>query len=139
MAEFILDASVTAAWCFKDKANEYADAVLDRLSAAGALAPSIWPLEVGNLLVVAERREILTASDSTRFVNLLRQLPIDVEPFSEQRTLESVVDLAREHALSTYKASYLDLAIQAGLPLATLDPSLQNAAGRCDVPLFQTE
>jgi predicted nucleic acid-binding protein len=50
---------------------------------------------------------------------------------------ETVLDLAREQGLSSYDASYLDLAMQTGLPLATLDRALQDAAKRCDVTIFQ--
>jgi predicted nucleic acid-binding protein len=137
MAEFILDTSVTMAWCFEDEANSYADAVLDSLVEKGALAPSIWPLEVGNVLVVAERRERIARSESERFLRLLQQLPIAVEHLSDQRMFETVLDLAREQGLSSYDASYLDLAMQTGLPLATLDRALQDAAKRCDVTIFQ--
>lgn len=139
MAEFVIDASVVLAWCFEDQADAYADLVLDCLPEGGALAPSIWPLEIGNVLVVAERQDLLTASDSERFVDLLRQLPIEVEAFSEQRMFESVPALAREQSLSAYGAAYLDLAVQAGLPLATLDQALRSAASSCHVPLYQTE
>ena len=139
MAEFILDTSVTMAWCFEDEANSYADAVLDSLVEKGALAPSIWPLEVGNVLVVAERRDRIARSESERFLRLLQQLPIAVEHLSDQRMFETVLNLAREQGLSTYDASYLDLAMQTGLPLATLDRALQDAARRCDVAIFQVE
>jgi len=53
MDEFVLDTSVAMAWCFEDETNPYADAVLDSLIDNAALAPSIWPLEVGNVLLVA--------------------------------------------------------------------------------------
>jgi predicted nucleic acid-binding protein len=139
MAEFILDTSVAMAWCFEDEANSYADAVLDSLVEKGALAPSIWPLEVGNVLVVAERRERIARSESERFLRLLQQLPIAVEHLSDQRMFETVLNLAREKGLSSYDASYLDLAMQTGLPLATLDRALQDAARRCDVAIFQAE
>ena len=139
MAEFILDTSVAMAWCFEDEANSYADTVLDSLTEKEALAPSIWPQEVGNVLIVAERRERISRLDSERFLELLQQLPITVEHLSEQRMFEAVLNLAREQDLSSYDASYLDLAMQTGLPLATLDRALQNAAKRCDVVIFQEE
>lgn len=139
MAELILDTSVTMAWCFEDEANSYADTVLDSLIEKEALAPSIWPQEVGNVLIVAERRERISRLDSERFLELLQQLPITVEHLSEQRMFEAVLNLAREQDLSSYDASYLDLAMQTGLPLATLDRALQNAAKRCDVVIFQEE
>lgn len=139
MAEFVLDTSVAMAWCFEDEANPYADAVLDSLIDNAALAPSIWPLEVGNVLLVAERRKRMSQSESMRFLELLSSLPIKIESFSEQRMFEAVLNLARKQRLSSYDASYLDLAKQTGLKLATLDQSLRKAADRCGVAIYREE
>jgi len=139
MDEFVLDTSVAMAWCFEDETNPYADAVLDSLIDNAALAPSIWPLEVGNVLLVAERRNRISQPDSMRFLELLSSLPIKIESFSEQRMFEAVLNLARNLGLSSYDASYLDLAMQTGLKLATLDQSLRKAADRCGVAIFQKE
>ena len=139
MGEFVLDTSVAMAWCFEDETNPYADAVLDSLIDNAALAPSIWPLEVGNVLLVAERRDRISQPDSMRFLELLSSLPIKIESFSEQRMFEAVLNLARNLGLSSYDASYLDLAMQTGLKLATLDQSLRKAADRCGVAIFQEE
>ena len=51
MKPFVLDNSVVMSWCFKDEENQYADNVLDYLSDATALVPSVWPLEVMNILL----------------------------------------------------------------------------------------
>jgi predicted nucleic acid-binding protein len=87
-------------------------------------------------LLVAERRNRLNQSGSTRFLELLSALPIKIEHFSQQRSFDSVINLAREQNLSSYNATYLDLAIQTGLKLATLDQSLRNAADKSGVALF---
>jgi len=57
---FVIDNSVVMSWCFKDETNQYADAVLDRLLESTAFVPSIWPLEVVNVLLVAERKKRLS-------------------------------------------------------------------------------
>ncbi len=67
------------AWCFEDEAGDYADAVLASLATSEALVPAIWSLEVANVLLVAERRGRLTQADATRFVRLLRTLPIIID------------------------------------------------------------
>lgn len=139
MAEFVLDTSVAMAWCFEDETNPYADAVLDSLIDNAALAPSIWPLEVGNVLLVAERRKRMSQSESMRFLELLSSLPIKIESFSEQRMFEAVLNLARKQRLSSYDATYLDLAMQTGLKLATLDQSLRKAADRCGMAIYREE
>ena len=57
--QFVVDNSVVMSWCFKDETNNYADTVLDRLTEEAAVVPSIWPLEVVNVLLVAERQKRL--------------------------------------------------------------------------------
>ncbi len=130
---FVVDNSVVMAWCFEDEAGKYADAVLERLTVAEAMVPAIWPLEVGNVLLVAERKRRLDRADSARFVALLQQLPIVVEQEDARRALGDVMALARDLGLSTYDASYLNVALRHGLPIATLDRNLRKAARRCHV------
>jgi predicted nucleic acid-binding protein len=124
------------AWCFEDEANDYADGVLDSLAEGQAVVPAIWPLEVGNVLLVAERRRRIGRADAVRFLALLDNLPIAVEQESPGRMMQEIVALARETKLSTYDASYLDLAMRLGLPLATQDVALKKAAKKCGIALF---
>ncbi|MCP4579080.1 MAG: type II toxin-antitoxin system VapC family toxin [Deltaproteobacteria bacterium] len=124
-------------WCFQDEANPYADAVLDILSESTAFVPSIWPLEVINVLLVAERRKRITEANSVRFTTLLSQLPIVVEYERLEQLMEDALALARVNKLSSYHASYLGLAMRKGLPLATLDKRLTQAAMAVDVKMLR--
>ena len=133
---FVVDNSIVMSWCFQDEANQYADAVLDSLSEATALVPSIWPLEVINVLLVAERRMRISEADSVRFMTLLSQLPIVVEYERLEQIMKDILALARVKKLSSYDASYLDLAMRKGLPLATLDERLKQAAIAVDVKIL---
>ena len=132
----VLDCSVTMGWCFEEESNEYPDRVLDALENGEALAPSVWPLEVANVLVMAEVRGRLKEGESTRFLELVKSLPIFVEEVSLPRATGAVLALARELRLSVYDASYLELAMRSGVPLATGDQSLAAAASEVGVPLF---
>ena len=133
---FVVDNSVVMSWCFKDETNQYADAVLDRLSEATAFVPSIWPLEVVNVLLAAERKKRLNEADSVRFITLLSQLPIMVEHERPERIMKDLLALARANNLSSYDASYLDLSMRKGFPLATLDTRLREAAKKTEVPVL---
>lgn len=133
---FVIDNSVAMRWCFKDETNQYADAILNSLELSTAFVPSIWPLEVGNVLLVAERKKHLSESDCTRFITLLAELPIEIEHESPERMRRNILALAREYQISTYDASYLDLAMSKGLPIATLDKSLRKAAKRSHVSIL---
>jgi predicted nucleic acid-binding protein len=133
---FVIDNSVVMTWCFKDETNKYADSVLDSLELSTAFVPSIWPLEVGNVLLVAERKKRLSEADSTRFIILLAELPIVIEPEPPDRMMRNILTLAREQKISTYDASYLDLAMRKGIPIATLDKGLKKAAKRSQVSIL---
>lgn len=133
----VLDASVTMAWCFLDEATPYSYTIRDRVRGSGAIVPAIWALEVANALVLGERRQRLTQAQSVRFVEFLRILPITIEDRSAARVFGSVLPLAREHGLSAYDASYLELAIRDGLPLATQDERLRAAASGVGVLLVE--
>lgn len=133
---FIVDNSVVMSWCFQDEMSEYADSVLDRLTAAQALVPGIWTLEVTNVLLIAQKRKRLGRAGSTRFLELLRSLPIVVEQELPVRVFAEIFALAEDTGLSTYDASYLDLAMREGLPLASLDKNMRKAANNCRVPIF---
>ena len=131
---FVLDASVTLAWAFEDEGGVYAREVLRRLGQEEACTTGLWPLEVSNGLLVAERRNRIDPASSTRFTRLLLSLPIVVEPVDRRRVFEQTRVLARRGTLSAYDAHYLDLAVRYGIPLATLDQGLRMAAEDEGVP-----
>jgi len=135
--DFVIDNSVVMTWCFKDEASQYADLILDRLEDSDGFVPSIWPLEVCNVLLVAERKKRIGEADSARFIALLTELPIIVEQEPPERMIKEIFALARKHKLSSYYASYLDLAMRKGLPIATLDRNLIAAAKRSNVPILK--
>lgn len=134
---FALDCSVTMAWIFDDEDDPLAATVRDRLDGDVALAPSIWPLEVGNALLVAERRERVSRAEALRFLEVLRQLPIDVDATEAMVAMDRSLQIARETGLSAYDASYLEVAARFGVPLATLDRRLAAAAARVGVALCE--
>jgi len=136
-AGFVIDNSVVMAWCFEDESSPYARAVQDALKTRHALVPRVWALEVANVLAVAERKKRITRSNAARFLVLLRSLPITVEAETPERVFGEISSLAMETGLTAYDASYLDLAIRQGLPLATLDADLRKAARKVGVAILR--
>ena len=122
---FVLDASVTASWCFEDEEASVADAAMDRLPEDHAVVPALWWFEIRNILVVNERRGRIDSADSDVFLNDLARLPIRIANDPSERL---VVGLARTHRLTAYDAAYLDLAVRLTAPIATLDRALADAA-----------
>jgi predicted nucleic acid-binding protein len=122
---FVMDASVTAAWVLPDEENVLAERVQDMLAEEEAIVPAVWWFEIRNLLITSERRNRLTPALTATVLANLAQYPI-VQDNSPNEI--SVLRLAREHSLSVYDASYLELAARLEVPLATLDKELARAA-----------
>jgi predicted nucleic acid-binding protein len=128
LTEFVLDSSLALAWCFPDEKAPAPVAILDSLATAHGIVPSLWHLEVANSLLVGERRKRSSEADTVNWLRFLESLPIAVDEETVTRAWSTVLTLARSHNLSAYDASYLELAIRRGLPLATLDDKLKTAA-----------
>jgi predicted nucleic acid-binding protein len=106
------------------------------LSDGEAVAPPIWTLEAANALAVAEHRGRLNRAAADQFICLLDMLPITVDTSTAGDISVRILAYAREHGLSVYDASYLELAIREGLPLATLDKALLEAMRQTGVATF---
>lgn len=137
VATFVLDCSLTIAWFFEDETNGYAQAVEDSLPTAAAIVPTLWPLEVANALLMGERRKRATEAKVTMFLSLLAALPITLDEETASRAWQHTLHLARSHRLSVYDATYLELSLRHGLPLATLDDKLAAAATAAGVPAYK--
>jgi len=135
-SRFVIDASVALSWCFEDEASRRGDRVLDLLAETSAIAPAVWPLEVANVLLVAERTKRISRGESERFLAILRSLPISVVPQPTPQIFGGAFALGRDTGLSSDDASYLLLAMREGLPLATLDRPLRRAAKRVGVEVL---
>jgi predicted nucleic acid-binding protein len=98
------------------------------------VVPAHWRLEVGNALLMAERRGRIRAGRVDAVWRLLAALPIEVDAETNARAWEGAAELARRHGLTLYDAAYLELAARRRLPLATFDGALVRAAGVERVP-----
>lgn len=133
---FVLDCSVALAWVLPDEGGAYADGLLDRLVTEGAVVPPAWPLEVGNVLLVALRQRRIRQTELEPIIERLARLPIEIDIGATDHALAGVVVLAGQHDLTTYDASYLDLAQRRKLPLATLDKRLRAACRAAKVEIL---
>ena len=136
LMSFVLDSSVTLAWCFEDERTDATDALLERVVESGADAPSLWPLEILNGLMMAERRGRLAADDRQRLGGFLRDLPVNLDADTTSQAWLTTSALAARHRLTIYDAAYLELAQRLRLPLATLDAQLRAAAGALDIEVL---
>ena len=138
MSAFVIDASVALAWCFDDEATEATRTLLDRFEDERAEVPSLWHLELANALAMGERKGRITPARASEFIALIDGLPIVIDERTPNFALSSVLELSRRQQLSAYDASYLELAMRRGIPLATKDDDLARAANHMGVTLLPT-
>ena len=135
--QLVIDASVAVAWCFADETTRFTERVLDLVSrAAEAFVPALWPFELANALLGAERRKRITAAQAASFLSRIAALPVTIDPPRISRAADQILSIARQHSLTVYDAAYLELAVRRGLPLATLDDPLRRAAAAAGVTLI---
>jgi predicted nucleic acid-binding protein len=134
---FVLDASVAVAWCFEDETTKFTESVLDLFSeGAEALVPSIWPLEVANALLIAERRKRIALAQVTLLLQRIAGLSISVIATNTEQAFGQILSIACQQGLSEYDAAYLNLALLQELPLASLDSELRRSARTVGVALI---
>lgn len=140
---FVLDNSVAMRWALKDREPEvmqYAAKVLERLAGGDqAMVPSLWGLEAANVIARAQKKGLMNEATAAQCMAWMRDLNIEADHETHTHALNDTYRLALIHNLSAYDASYLELALRKGLPLATLDDdllaALNNAGGQrllCD-------
>lgn len=135
-ASFIVDCSLAMTWLFKDEATAHTNKLLRRLETETALVPALWHLEVTNVLAIAERQDRLTPDESDEFISELSKLDIETDHEADTRAFDHLLPLCRRHHLTSYDATYLDLALRRKLSLATLDEPLRKAAKKLGVKLL---
>ena len=130
----VVDASVAAAWVLPDEDNAAADAILHRVAAEGGVVPDLIWHELRNILLMAARRGRLAGSETVPSLLRLRRLPLETTD-SAAGGDAPLVAIALRRDLTAYDATYLLLAKERGLPLATADRALRRAAVAEDVEL----
>jgi len=128
---FVVDASVSAAWFLPDEATPATEAMLQATAAHDVWVPALWLLEVGNLLLTAQRRKRITADKRRELAAAAAALRIKVD--REPVAITALDDIAASHGLTAYDAAYLELALRRRLPLATLDDALIAAMAKAGV------
>lgn len=133
-AVFVVDCSVSIAWLFEAQADAYTEAALDALPGAFGVAPRWWQVEVLNVLLSLERRGRLLPGKAVETLRHLQSLPIRLRESTS--SIFELHALALRYQLTSYDALYLEAALAMGLPLATRDKALQQAAQESGVGVW---
>jgi predicted nucleic acid-binding protein len=132
----VIDSSIALTWCFEDEASPESDKLFERVRDDGAVVPGLWHLELGNILLQAEKRGRIGAGDVAVRLDLIAELPISVDHETTARAWREILTMARAEGLTTYDATYLELAVRRGLPLLTKDNELARVARRLGVEVL---
>jgi predicted nucleic acid-binding protein len=128
---FVVDASVSAAWLLPDEATDETEAALEATATRDIWVPALWPLEMANLLLRAQRRRRIGADKRRELASAAAGLRLRVD--REAVAITRIDELAATHGLSAYDAAYLELALRRRLPLATRDDGLKAAMAEAGV------
>lgn len=133
-AEFVLDASVAAAWIYREEQTPTRLDHLRRAVEGKAIVPAHFVAEIANMVVIGERHGRISPTEVGELLSRLAQVPLVVD--GKTPWFGSVADVARQSGLSAYDAAYLELARQTALPLATNDEAMRATALRMSIPLL---
>lgn len=128
----VVDCSVLIAGLLPDEVERQAQSLLEDLQhgRTAAVVPSLFYQEISNALLMAYRRKRISRDVLQQYLDVITILPVTVDTAAATQgsTMKRVCELAEKHGLTTYDASYLELALRLDLPLATLDSDLYNVA-----------
>ena len=118
------------------KEIDCANHVLAALTNMEAQVPSLWHIEIANVLLKSERRGIVTEAQVIDYLNKLSHLPITTDDIAVNSRREIIIALARQHHLTAYDATYLEMALRTNAPLATFDNELAEAMRKAGGSVF---
>lgn len=132
----VLDTSVALAWVYSEETTPAVLEVFSTVARSGAWIPSLWRLDIANVLEMGVRRGRHSAAFRDATLADLALLPVSTDAETERQAWGATLRLASRHRLTLYDAAYLELAQRRGLPLATLDDELRAASAKERIQLL---
>ncbi len=132
----VIDSSMTLGWVYADERTSASTEILHRVHREGAWVPTIWRFEIANALQFGVKKKRITKSERTDLLADLHAMNISIDPHSNLHAWGETLDLTDRFRLTTYDASYVELALRRHLPLATLDRDIQTACEALGIPLL---
>lgn len=117
---------MAARWLLPDEATPYTNAVFDLLNKQDAVVPALFLSEFANVFLKLSRQRKLSREIASGAVKRFAALGLEIDHNTPEP--ERLFTLAEHYGLSAYDATYLELALRRGLPLACWDGGLKMAA-----------
>jgi predicted nucleic acid-binding protein len=119
----VIDCSFFVGWILPDEEK----IEFDPLSVS-VHVPSIFFLELLSAFKKSLKRQRITKQEHDEFLEYCESLPFTVDHFSStQESLSAIAKLSEEYDLTSYDASYLELALRLKAPLGTFDRKIIDA------------
>jgi predicted nucleic acid-binding protein len=129
----VVDASLMTAWLLNESALTQGFDIDEILADSPVIVPSHWPIEVSNALRTNVRSGRLGPTDFHAIVDQIGSMTIRVEPSIDLDDIIPLAQFAAAHDLTAYDAAYVQLALDNGFMLATLDKAMRRAATKLGV------
>jgi predicted nucleic acid-binding protein len=135
---FVLDASFALSWFFDDEFSSYSASIAEIMPRSQALVPIVWPLEMANGFLTAFRRGRLPETKAPALIGALDRLRVDIDRgIAPEFLTQATLTIGIAHRLSAYDASYLELAMRRGIPIATQDERLLRPTSAAGIEILQ--
>ena len=124
----VLDASAALALLLaENEGTEVEEILTDTISTNGQIfVPGLFWYELGNALLMAERKNQIDRQSNITAMSSFARLPIVTHQESDFAIRNRIMDLARKTGLTYYDASYLELAVRYEAPLKSCDTHIIN-------------
>jgi len=132
----VVDNSVVLSWVFEDEHNKKSKKILKDISIRQAYVPSLWSYELANALFIAERKGRIKEADSRVFIDSLKNLPISIEKNTYENITKDILSISREHQITVYDASYVELAMRKNLGIFSFDKLLNKVCQKVGVKVL---
>ncbi len=135
MPRCLIDASTTLAWLFNE--NGRGPALQQQFQSLDLVAPWLWRIEIVHVVLKRERQKKLTQAEGIQYLQAIESLNVEIIEEPNDRTMVELAQTARTHQLTSYDATYFDLAVRLGIPMITDDGNLQSAIKRVGIEWIQ--
>ena len=138
MTRWVIDCSFAAALFLPDKASARVHEFFRTAAEPYEFSvPTLWWYELTNVIAVAERRKILKDAQIDSIIELFGKFPLKTDASFGLPFAHRIYEISRTYGLSSYDASYLELALRIHAPMATLDKELTQAAEACGIAIYR--
>ncbi len=121
----VLDASAFLTFLLKEESDIIDPTVIEKmlLQEADIVVPPIFYTEVLNALLMAVKRKRISRVQLEEYITITEAMPFHIE---DSITIEEIANLALDHSLTSYDASYVALALEYRVPVISMDKAIQR-------------